>query len=82
MFDYDHNYSWMHSAVFESQLKAPEVYKKWSGSENIIEWITNHTFSKWQLVDLDNWMVGNPLVVPKFDPRSKHIPSEPVHQES
>lgn len=25
------------------------------------------------MVDLDNWLVGNPLVIPKFDPKKKSL---------
>lgn len=33
-----------------------------------MEWIAKHTFGPWYLVDLDNWLAGNPLVIPKFKP--------------
>jgi hypothetical protein len=25
------------------------------------------------MVDLDNWLVGNPLVIPKFDPKKQSL---------
>lgn len=50
---------------------APEKFNKWSLSENLTEWITKHTFGVWKLVDLDNWLVGNPLVIPKFEIRTR-----------
>jgi hypothetical protein len=57
--------------VFETQLEAPDKYTKWSGSENIGEWIAKHKFGTWRMVDLDNWLVGNPLVIPKYDMRKR-----------
>ena len=45
----------------------------WGGSENLMEWIGKHTFSTWRMVDLDNWLVGNPLVIPKYDVRKQTI---------
>ena len=32
-----------------------------------MEWIAKHTFGVWKMVDLDNWLVGNPLVIPRFE---------------
>jgi hypothetical protein len=52
-------------------MEPPPKYKKFGGSENLKEWLSKHTFSEWRLVDLDNWLVGNPLVIPKLDPRKK-----------
>lgn len=49
----------------------PNKFTKWSGSENLLEWISKHEFGVWRMVDLDNWLVGNPLVIPKFDPRKR-----------
>ena len=61
------DYTWRHVGVFETLLDPPPTFKKWGGSENYTEWIQKHTFGVWKLVDLDNWLVGNPLVIPKFD---------------
>jgi len=36
-----------------------------------MEWIGKHSFDTWKMVDLDNWLVGNPLVIPKFDVRKQ-----------
>jgi len=30
-----------------------------------MEWMAKHRFGAWKLVDMDNWLVGNPLVIPK-----------------
>jgi hypothetical protein len=36
-----------------------------------MEWVGKHQFSEWRMVDLDNWLVGNPLVIPKHDVRKQ-----------
>ena len=36
-----------------------------------MEWVAKHQFSTWRLVDMDNWLVGNPLVIPKHDVRKQ-----------
>lgn len=71
LFRYPDDYTWRHIAVFESQMKSPDKFAKWSLSENMMEWITKHSFSTWRLVDLDNWLVGNPLVIPRFEVRAR-----------
>ena len=60
-------YSWQHVGVFETLMEPPPKFNKWSASENYMEWVQKHTFGKWRMVDLDNWLVGNPFVIPKFD---------------
>ena len=70
-FTYPDDYTWRHVAVFESQMSIPDKFTKWSLSENLMEWISKHTFGIWRLVDLDNWLVGNPLVIPKFEVKTK-----------
>ena len=71
MFEYPEDYSWRHVAVFESEMSPPDRFNKWSLSENQMEWITKHTFGAWKMVDLDNWLVGNPLVIPRFEVRAR-----------
>jgi hypothetical protein len=44
-----------------------------------MEWVQKHTFGVWKMVDLDNWLVGNPLVIPKFDVK-KHSVAKPAVQ--
>mmetsp|Transcript_35904 Transcript_35904/g.55125 ORF Transcript_35904/g.55125 Transcript_35904/m.55125 type:complete len:160 (+) Transcript_35904:650-1129(+) len=66
MFDYPPDYSWRHVGVFETQMKKPPQFTKWGGVESLQEWMAKHTFGVWKMVDLDNWLVGNPLVIPKF----------------
>lgn len=55
--------------VFETAMQPPAKFKEWSGAESLLEWLAKHTFTTWKLVDLDNWLVGNPLVIPKYDIR-------------
>ena len=77
MFEYETHkvdgYTWQHVGVFESLMEPPPKFTKWSGSENYMEWVQKHSFGTWKLVDLDNWLVGNPLVIPKFDPKKQSI---------
>jgi hypothetical protein len=68
--DYPEGYTWQHAAIFESQMEPPPKFNKWSLSENLTEWISKHTFGVWKMVDLDNWLVGNPLVIPRFEVRA------------
>ena len=57
--------------MFETILECPPKFNKFSQSENLMEWIAKHKFTEWRLVDMDNWLVGNPLVIPKYDVRKK-----------
>lgn len=66
LFEYPDDYSWRHVGVFETEMAKPPKYTKWSGSESLTEWLAKHEFGVWKMVDLDNWLVGNPLVIPKF----------------
>ena len=50
-------------------MEAPPKFSKWSQSENLTEWIGKHQFGEWRMVDMDNWLVGNPLVIPSYDIR-------------
>ena len=38
-----------------------------------MEWMAKHTFGTWKMVDLDNWLVGNPLVIPKYDAKTESV---------
>ena len=58
----DSMYTWDHLAVFESQLIPPEKFKSSYKLENYQEWIIKFKLGTWKLVDLDNWMHGNPLI--------------------
>ncbi|CDW84894.1 UNKNOWN [Stylonychia lemnae] len=75
LFEYPQNldYTWQHVGVFETLMEPPIRFNKWSQSENVMEWIQKHTFATWKMVDLDNWLVGNPLVIPKFDVKQKMV---------
>lgn len=73
MFEYPHDYSWKHVGVFETEMEKPPHFTKYSGSENLMEWMAKHHFGVWKLVDLDNWLVGNPLVIPKFQSKPESV---------
>lgn len=68
LFEYPDDYTWRHVAVFESPMKPPSEANVWKEQESLMEWITKHSFGPWYMVDLDNWLAGNPLVIPKFKP--------------
>jgi len=71
-FTYDNDeYTWQHVGVFETEMEGPTKFNKYSQSENLMEWIGKHKFGTWKMVDMDNWLVGNPLVIPKFDVRKR-----------
>lgn len=73
MFSYPDDYTWKHVGVFESEMERPPDFMEYSGSENLMEWMTKHTFGVWKMVDLDNWLVGNPIVIPKFSPLQSSV---------
>lgn len=85
MFEYETHkvdgYSWQHVGVFESLMEPPSKFTKWSGSENYMEWVQKHSFGTWKLVDLDNWLVGNPLVIPKYDVKKTSISYAQANQQ-
>ena len=54
-------------------MEQPPKFTKYGGVETLMEWMSKHTFSTWRLVDLDNWLVGNPLVIPKFAGKRESI---------
>ena len=70
-FTYPKDYTWQHVGVFESIMEVPPKFNKWSQSENLMEWVAKHEFGTWKMVDLDNWLVGNPLVIPNYDVRKR-----------
>ena len=52
-------------------METPPKFNKFSQSENLMEWIAKHRFTTWRMVDMDNWLVGNPLVIPTYDVRKQ-----------
>ena len=60
IFDYDKGYNFNHAAVFECQMVAPENFKSFAQVETYTEWIAKHKFGIWKMIDMDNWMKGNP----------------------
>lgn len=70
----DNYYTWEHLALFETQMYPPETFKSFYKSENYMEWLVKFKLGKWQMVDLDNWMLGNPLILNQKD--RKHYTDE------
>jgi len=54
--------TWQHLAIFETDLKNPPEFKSRYKMEGHIEWVSKFKPTKWVLVDMDNWMLGNPLI--------------------
>jgi hypothetical protein len=71
--EYPSDYTWRHVAVFETEMERPPQFTKWGGVESVLEWMTKHKFGIWRMVDLDNWLVGNPLVIPKHSVKKETI---------
>lgn len=42
-------------------MVAPEKFNSFYKLENYMEWLGKFKFGTWKMVDLDNWMLGNPL---------------------
>ena len=59
----DVEYSWTHMAIFETEMKAPPQFKSSYKLENYMEWLARFKFGVWKMVDLDNFMLGNPLII-------------------
>jgi hypothetical protein len=59
--DYDNNiYNYNHVCVFETLMQTPPAFNSFSKTETYTEWISKHTFTTWKMIDMDNWMKGNP----------------------
>lgn len=54
--------TWQHLAIFETDLIPPEFFKSRYRLEGMQEWLTKWKPGKWMMVDMDNWMLGNPLI--------------------
>lgn len=57
----------------------PEKFKSFYKAENYMEWLGKFKFGTWKMVDLDNWMEGNPLII-KDSPRKQF--TDPVFKGS
>ena len=55
--------TWQHIGIFECEMIAPPKFKSKFKNEGYMEWMGKWKHSKWRLVDMDNYMMGNPLVV-------------------
>lgn len=60
IFDYPANYNYNHVCVFETAMLPPPTVKSFSQVETYTEWIAKHNFGVWKLIDMDNWLKGNP----------------------
>lgn len=82
----DHDQTWTHMALFESQLIKPPEFKAKKQLENYQEFISKFKFGKWILSDMDNYMLGNPMFLnvkpnlydhPVFEGTSKDLKFTP-----
>jgi hypothetical protein len=53
--------TWEHLVIFESEMTPPPKWKLKNKPENFSEWLSKYSFDKWRIVDIDNFMFGNPL---------------------
>lgn len=60
IYDYPLNYNYNHAAIFECLMVPPPIFKSFSETETYTEWIAKHNLGVWKMIDLDNWMKGNP----------------------
>jgi hypothetical protein len=60
VFDYDSDYNYNHVCVFETLMQEPPAFQSFSKTETYTEWISKHNFTTWKMIDMDNWMKGNP----------------------
>ena len=60
-------YTWEHIALYETQMVPPADFKSFYKLENYMEWLGKFQFGVWKMVDLDNWMQGNPLFLNPTD---------------
>ncbi len=44
-------------------MKPPPEFKSSYKLENYMEWISKFKMGVWKLVDVDNYMKGNPLII-------------------
>ncbi len=65
VFDYSKEYNYNHVCVFETQMLPPLQFKSFSKTETYAEWLSKHTFSTWKMIEMDNWMKGNPYFIKK-----------------
>jgi hypothetical protein len=67
IFDYSPNYNYNHACVFECQMLPPPNFKSFANVETYTEWIAKHKFGIWKMIDMDNWMKGNPYFLENQD---------------
>eukprot|EP01016_Furgasonia_blochmanni_P052771 TRINITY_DN8453_c0_g1_i5.p1 TRINITY_DN8453_c0_g1~~TRINITY_DN8453_c0_g1_i5.p1 ORF type:complete len:327 (-),score=54.60 TRINITY_DN8453_c0_g1_i5:287-1267(-) len=69
---FEHDFTWDHVALFETQMKPPPKFRNENKLENFMEWLGKFKFGAWKMADLDDFMLGNPLVV-KDNVRDKYM---------
>jgi hypothetical protein len=63
--DYPDIYNYNHACVFECLMIPPPPFKSFSEAETYTEWVAKHKFGVWRMIDMDNWMKGNPYFIKK-----------------
>jgi hypothetical protein len=63
LYEYSKDYNYNHVCIFETQMLPPTQFKSFSKTETYTEWLSKHTFSTWKMIDMDNWMKGNPYFI-------------------
>jgi hypothetical protein len=61
--EYNDNYSFNHLAVFENELIAP--HHTFLINNDFDSWLNKQMLGEWKLVDVDNFMKGNPFFLRK-----------------
>ncbi len=44
-------------------MKIPKEFKSYYKMENYMEWLAKFKLGQWKIVDIDNYMQGNPLII-------------------
>lgn len=65
VYEYNKDYNYNHVCIFETKMLPPPEFKSFSKTETYAEWLSKHTFSTWKMIDIDNWMKGNPYFLKK-----------------
>ena len=63
LIEYKEDYTYNHLAVFENELESPN--HTFLINNNFESWMNKHKFGEWKLVDVDNFMKGNPFFLRK-----------------
>ena len=55
-------FTYEHLCIFENEMIPPKIFKSGYKLEGYMEWLMKWRFGCWRLVDIDNAMLGNPLL--------------------